>query len=178
MLDWLKELVIQGWTHIRPWFIIHAYESAGVLRFGRYHRKRGPGGIYWKIPFVEQVIEVTSCVTTLRLPAQYLTTKDGVSVAVASIVRYKIDDPEPYVRDIYDQHDVLADVTMGAVRRAIVEANYDDLLGALPEDKVATAVRRKANRYGFDIQEVTFTSFTRARPLMLISQQVFASLDN
>lgn len=177
MFDKIIDLVDRGWGHIRPWFIVHAYESAGVLRFGKYDRK-AEAGIHWKIPFIDEIIEVTSCTTTVRLPAQYLTTKDDKQVAVAAIIRYRIVDVEPYVKDIYDQHDVLCDVTMGAIRKCISESDYAALVENPPEEKVATMVRRKANRYGFEIQEITFTSFTRARPLMLITQQVLTSLDN
>lgn len=177
MFERIFEWIDRGWSHLKPFFVVDAFEKAAVLRLGRFHRAADPG-FHWKIPFVDQVFEVTACVTTVRLPAQYLTTKDDVQVALASIVKYEIVNVEPYVTGIFDQHDVLCDVTMGAIRRHVAEANYADLVANPPEEKVATAVRRKANRYGFDIHEVTFTSFTKARPFMLISQSVLKDLDN
>jgi len=176
-LEKLFELVRDAWAGVKPFFVIDAYETAGVLRLGKYHRTAGPG-LHWKLPFVDVPIEITTCATTVRLPAQYLTTKDDVSVAVAAIVAYKIVDVKPYITGIFDQHDVLCDVTMGAIRRAVAETAYKDLVENPPEERVATAVRRKANRFGFSIDAVTFTSFTKARPLMLITQSVLTSLDN
>ena len=173
LIEWLVE-VRDG---IKPFFVVDVFEHAGVLRFGRYHRTVGPG-LHWKIPFVDKPWEVTTCVTTVRLPAQYLTTRDGVPVSLASIVKYEIVDVEPYIKDIFDQHDVLCDVTMGAIRRAVSESEYQALIANPPEAQVATAVRRAAHRYGFKIHEVTFTSFTKARPLMLISQTPVKELDN
>jgi regulator of protease activity HflC (stomatin/prohibitin superfamily) len=178
MFDRIIDIIVQGWSAIRPWFVVDVYEKAGVLRFGGWNRAANPGKLHWKWPFIEKVIEITACVTTVRLPAQYLTTKDDFQVALAAIVKYEVKDVEPYITGIYDQHDVLCDVTMGAIRRYVAEQDYADLVQNPPEDKVATAVRRKANKYGFEIHEVTFTSFTRARPFMLISQSVFKELDN
>jgi membrane protease subunit HflK len=173
ILDWIDK----GWKHLKPFFVVDAFEKAGVLRFGKYHRTAEPG-FHWKLPFADEPWEVTTCVTTVRLPAQYLTTKDDASVALAAIIKYEIVDVEPYITGIFDQHDVLCDVTMGAIRKHIAEADYIDLVSNPPEEKVATAVRRAAHRYGFKIHEVTFTSFTKARPLMLITQNVLTSLDN
>lgn len=177
MLDRILDWIDRGWGLLKPFFIVDAYEKAGVLRFGKFNRAADPG-FHWKIPLCEKPIEITACVTTVRLPAQYLTTKDDIQVAVASIVKYEVKAVEKYITGIYDQHDVLVDVTMGAIRQHIAEANYADLIASPPEEKVATAVRRKAHRYGFEIHDVTFTSFTKARPFMLISQSVFTSLDN
>lgn len=173
IFDWID----RGWGYIRPWFICDAYERVGVLRFGQFHKEYGPG-IHWKIPFADKPIEITACVTTVRLPAQYLTTKDDISVALAAIIKYEVVKVEAYITGIFDQHDVLCDVTMGAIRKHVAEANYADLVANPPEKQVATAVRRAANRYGFEIHEVTFTSFTKARPIMLISQSVLKDLDN
>jgi regulator of protease activity HflC (stomatin/prohibitin superfamily) len=177
MFDRIFEWINSGWTHIKPFFIVNAYEKAGVLRFGKFQRAVEPG-FHWKIPFVDEAFEITACVTTVRLPAQYLTTKDDVQVSLAAIIRYEIKDVRPYITGIFDQHDVLCDVTMGAIRRRVVEANYQDLVQNPPEKQVATDVRRQANRYGFEIHEITFTSFTKARPIMLIQQQVLSNLDN
>lgn len=173
IFDWID----RGWGHLKPFFVVDAFERAGVLRLGRFQRSAQPG-FHWKIPFLDAVIEITACVTTVRLPAQYLTTQDDVQVALAAIIKYEIVDVEPYITGIFDQHDVLCDVTMGAIRRQVSENVYKDLVANPPEEKVATAVRRAAHRYGFKIHEVTFTSFTKARPIMLISQSVMRDLDN
>lgn len=173
----LFDLLRDAWVGLKPFFVVDVYETAGVLRFGKYHRT-APPGLHWKIPFVDAPVEITTCRTTVRLPTQYLTTKDDVAVAVAAIIAYEIVDVKPYITGIFDQHDVLCDVTMGAIRQAVAMAGYKDLVENPPEERVATAVRRKANRFGFSIDSVTFTNFTKARPLMLITQSAITNLDN
>jgi hypothetical protein len=49
ILDWID----RGWAHLKPFFVVDAFEKAGVLRFGQYHRSAEPG-FHWKIPFVDE----------------------------------------------------------------------------------------------------------------------------
>lgn len=175
ILDWIE----RGWSRIKPFFELDIYDKAAVMRFGRFHREVGPGGLYWKWPFVEHVVEITAVETTWRSIAQPLTTKDRQTVAVSTVVRYEIEKVEPYVTLIYDQHDVLADRTMGLIRRLVAKRTFDELVDAEePEKEIATQLRRAVHRYGFKIHDVTFTGFTRARPIMWITQSTAASLDN
>lgn len=174
IFDWLE----RGWSTIRPFFIVDCFEKGGVLRFGKYHRSAEPG-FHWKIPLVEKVMEITAVETTWHSPAQPLTTKDDVAVTVTTVVRYEVTDPKAYITGIFDQKDVLADRTMGAVRRLVARKTYRELVDAEePEKEIATLVKRAVHKYGFLIHEVTFTAFTKARPIMLISQSVLKDLDN
>lgn len=175
IFDWID----RGWSRIKPFWELDVFESAGVMRFGYFQRKIGPGGLHWKIPFIEHVIEVTSVETTWRSIAQPLTTKDYQTVAVSTVVRYEVEDVEPYITRIYDQHDVLADRTMGLIRRLVAKRTFVELVDAEePEKEIATALRRAVGKYGFKIHDVTFTGFTKARPIMWITQSTAASLDN
>jgi membrane protease subunit HflK len=167
MFERLIDLLLSLGDKLLPCFIIEAYEAGAVLRFGKYHRGVDPG-IHWKIPFVERVIEIVACTTTMRLPPQTLTTADGKSVVVTAIVRYNVRDVKPYVTDIYDQHDALGDVTMGAIREAVRSATLEQLASAPPEKEIATSVRRKVGRYGIEVEAVTFSDLAAVRSFRLI----------
>jgi len=174
----LLDLIRDAWSGFKPFFVVDAFETAGVLRFGKYHRTAFPG-LHWKLPFIDVPIEITTVETTWHSPAQPLTTKDDVPVTVMTVVRYSIRDVQPYITKIYDQKDVLADRTMGLVRRLVARSTYRELVdNEEPEKDIATKLRRAGSKYGFEVEEVTFTGFTKARPLMLITQSVLASLEN
>jgi membrane protease subunit HflK len=173
----LLDAIIGWWNWLRPCFVVRAWERGVVLRFGAYNRDLAPG-LHWKWPLIEEPVEFTACISTVRLPAQSLTTKDDVQVTLAAIVKYEIVDPKPYAVEIWDQHDVLADVTMGAIRRLTAQAEYSALVTQPPEQEILSAVRKEVNKYGFKIHAVTLTTFTRARPLMLLNQSAVINLDN
>lgn len=170
MFEKLIDLVIGAWHRLCPLEIIEAYNRGVVLRFGVYDRTLQPG-LHWKWPVFEDIVSVLSCITTMPLAPQTLTTKDDVGVVVAAVVKYQITNPEKYVTDIWDQKDVLADVSMGAVRKAVSEIDYVTLVQSPPEEVIHKAVRKATVRYGFDVQAVTFTDIGRVRSIRLIQAQ-------
>lgn len=167
MFEKLIDLLISLWGRLCPLEIIEAYNKGGVLRLGRYHRTLEPG-LHWKWPIIEDIVSVLACETTQRLPPQTITTKDGVGVVVAAIVRFHIEKIQPYVTDIWDQQDVLVDVSMGAVRLAVSEVDYGVLVSEPPERRVLELVRERVNRYGFKIHAITFTDLGKVRSFRLI----------
>ena len=167
MFERLLELIFQLWDFIKPAVVVKQYEGGVVLRLGLWRRTLAPG-FHWKWPLFEYVLEATTCVTTVRLPAQSLTTKDGKGVVAAAIVKYEIKDVKPYLLDIFDQNDVLVDVTMGAIRRAVSAADYAALMTEPPEKAVLEEVRGEVNKYGFKVHRLTFTDFALVKSIRLI----------
>lgn len=176
MLDKLLELFLQFGTLVAPCAVVRVYERGVVLRFGRCHRVLEPG-IHWKWPLAEDVTEINTVVTTMRLPPQTLTTNDDVSVVVSAIVKYQITDPVKYLSEIWDAGDVLGDTTMGAIRQAIGNMTYQQLMAESPEKLVIAYVRNEVNQYGFKIYRITFTDLAKVRSYRLI-QQAAKDLDN
>lgn len=176
MFERLIDLIIQFGTRLTPCQIVQVYEGGVVLRFGCYHRTVQPG-LAWKWPVIESIFTANTVLTTVRLPPQTLTTKDDIGVVVAAIIKYQVVDVKPYVTEIWDQHDVLMDVTMGAIRQAVVEMNYHDLINGAPEKRVQDAVRAEVNQYGFRIRKITFTDMGKVRSFRLI-QQAAVNIDN
>lgn len=160
---------MKGWAWITPILVIDAYQGAVVLRWGLFSRTLGPG-MHWKWPIAEEAYVDATCVTTMRMPPQTLTTKDDVGVVVQAIVKYQIADMRPYVTEIFDQKDVLGDVTMGAIRAAVQEHTWTELKASASESVILELVRKECNRYGFKIHKITFTDIGRVRSLRLIQQ--------
>ena len=167
MLEQIGAFIAAWWDRLAAAEIVDVYANGGVLRWGRYHRTLGPG-FHWKWPLAERVVDVLTCETTQRVPPQSLTTKDGVSIVATCIVRYQINDVEKYVSLIWDQQDVLLDVTAGAVRKATCEMNWAELLATPPEEVVLKLVRAAVNKYGFKIHAVTFTDLSKAHSIRLV----------
>lgn len=169
MFTKLLDLLMQTWNRVSPFEVIKEYEGAVVLRFGRYSRTIGPG-LSFKIPIIEEAISCNTCLTTIRLPPQTLTTRDDVPVVVSALVKYAVKDVKLFLLEIWDQTDVLADVTMGAIRMAVNALSYTDLVTSPPEPQVLEAVRKEANQYGFKVHKITFVDLGRVKSLRLIQQ--------
>ena len=176
MLDQLLSFLAHGWRHIAPWKVVPVYQTCGVLRLGKYHRTI-TCGFNWKWPVIDDVIDVDTVVTTLRLKPQTCTTKDGKSVVVCGIVKYQIINVEPYIKSIWDQKDVMTDVAMSNILTAVRTVTFDELYTSPPENKVAAAVRREVKDYGFDIIAVRFTDLGQCRSLRLIGHNPATAMD-
>jgi len=75
MFDKLIDFLLETLDKVLPFFIVNQYDEAVLLRRGLFH-KQFKGGIYFKIPFLDEVISQTVVTTTMQLPAQSLYTKD------------------------------------------------------------------------------------------------------
>lgn len=168
MIEKLLDLAEKLWTLVTPIVVVHPWQGAGVMRLGLYHRTLGPG-YHAKWPLLEDVVETETCETTMRLPPQSLMTKDGKDLVTTGTLRYQLVDVKPYVCDVYDQKDALADNAMGAIASVIRNRTLEQLQD---EDGTSRAiidlVRKRVNKYGFKILNVTLTDFSRARSFRLI----------
>lgn len=165
LLDMLKE----GWELLCPFVVIAAYQNAGVLRFGLYHRTLKPG-FHWKWPLAEEINQQEVTMTTMRLPPQTLTTKDGKSVVAAIAVKYWLADVQPYITNCTDQKDVLIDVGMGALHDAVMAVTWDELASE-PHTVVRAIleqIRKEVNEYGFRIKGIKFTDRGTMKSLRLV----------
>lgn len=169
MLEKLIDVVLQGWSIVKPFFIVLAYEDGVVLRFGLYHRSVN-SGFHWKWPMIEVEKLATTAITTLELRPQTLTTADGKSIVVSAIVKYQIRDAKPYLLEVWDAVDVLKDVTMGAIKQLVARAQYVQLNDTAVETQVLEQVRKEVNQYGFKVHRVTFVDLGQIKSYRLITE--------
>jgi len=169
MFEKLIDVVLQGWSILKPGFIVLAYESGVVLRLGKFHRTVDPG-FHLKWPFVETVLTTTTVITTMELRPQTLTTADNKSVVVTAIVKYQIRDAKPFLLEIWDSVDVLKDVTMGAIRQTIGRLPYEALSSPDVELQVLELARKEVNQFGFKIHRVTFVDLGQIRSFRFIGE--------
>ncbi len=176
MIERILDLLAGGWDLIAPLFVVKVYEGGVVLRFGKYQRTVEPG-LHFKWPLVDLHQTTKTCVTTMRLPPQTLTTADDHSVVVSAVVKYQVRDVRPLLTEIWDAADVLADTCMGAIRRTVNDKSYADLVKADAEDAVLERIRAEVNRYGFKVHRLTFTDLGRVRSIRLV-QPTPINIDN
>jgi membrane protease subunit HflK len=176
MFKEVLDFLVSVGSDLLPFTVVTAYQNAGVLRLGHYHRTLGPG-FHWKIPFADDVNSQAVCESTQRIPPQTLMTKDGHNVTVSAVVRFQIINVEAYICLIWDQGDVLIDTTAGAVMEAVMDSTLEQLRIEPPTRRVLELVRKECNRYGFKIHKITFPDLAETWAIRLI-QPLGANLAN
>lgn len=160
MLNWLKELLVLGYDHVKFWQVVDQWEVGVMLRFGKVQRSLFPG-LYFKIPFAE-IAQTNPGITDFTKTFQQLTTKDDVRVGVETTSRFRIVDPELHWRSIYQGKDCVDEIVKIAAAESIENRDYKDILGERGASQVTQRkARAEAKKYGMEVESITFTAFGR-----------------
>lgn len=117
-------------------FIVRQDRQAIVLRFGAYSRViNAPGteqpGLYFKIPFVENVIIYDRRNIGLVLEGQPIVASDQERLIVDAMVRWRINDPRRFYQSALTEEggaQRLETFTESAMRRALGAATSNDII--------------------------------------------------
>ena len=126
MFDRLIDKIIEIWDIIVPFITIHDYERAVVLRNGKFKKILEPG-FYLKIPYVDYILSHHIAITTIGLHPQSVTTKDGESIVVRGIIKYKIIDVHNYLILVNDAEDAMGDTRRRRVKDTINEKDWEGI---------------------------------------------------
>lgn len=167
MFDKLFELLKVLWNDVVPYYIINEFESACILRWGKFHRV-SDAGIFWKLPFGDYVYAYHVRTQTTHLTPQTLTTKDKKSVVIKAIVRYNIYDVQAYTLQVYDAHDALCDTTQGIIASIVKNYDWDKVLEGI-EVEITEKVNAAVTEWGIEVEKVTLSDQGEIRTIRLIN---------
>jgi len=108
--------------------LINQYERGVVFRLGRVRSEVKQPGLRVIIPGVDQMRKVSMRIVTLPIESQKIITKDNVSVDVAAVAYYQIQDP---IKSIVEIENVVAAIYQNAqttVRNVIGQSTLDEVL--------------------------------------------------
>ena len=149
--------LVAGWSSI---VVIDERQRAIVTQLGEYKRTLTHPGLYFKIPFVQDVSRMESRILTNDAePAEYLTL-DKKRLLADPITRWRVADPLKFYTTVHDESGAgarLQDIVNSELRRELAIRDFDYIIGAERENmmrQVAVSVRRKAQEYGIDIVDV------------------------
>lgn len=117
-------------------FVVRQEHQAIVLRFGQYTRViNAPGtdqpGLYFKLPFVESVVQFDRRSLGLTLNAQDFVASDQERLIVDAVVRWQIAEPRRFYQSALTEEggsQRLATFAQAAIRRALGSATTDEII--------------------------------------------------
>ena len=154
MFDKLADLLVRFGRDMLPFVIIEQWNGAVQLRFGKWVRNLS-GGIYFKIPFFDSIIECPVITQSVNLPSQTLTTLDDESIVLKSIIRYKVSNIQTYLLNVMHANDVLIDTTQGMIRDVVELTTWEDLVDV--NETITDKVKEYVVRWGIEVEAVTIT---------------------
>lgn len=159
LLRWIPGLVLGlviVYVLFQGFYTLEPHEQAVVLRFGQYHDTRGPGGLHFKVPLMDQAVVVDTSEQSVRLPfgigigddvnpnnirqarqdEVLLLTGDLYAGVVEWNVDWRIVEPKDFLFSIAEQdiNDTIVAVSRSVMNRVVGDYSADEILTSKREE--------------------------------------------
>ncbi|MDR2521547.1 MAG: slipin family protein [Spirochaetaceae bacterium] len=135
------------------------WERAVVLRFGKFHKVKGPG-LFIRLPFIDTVAEkIDIRIRVSDFSAQETLTLDSVTVTVDAVCFWHIWDPEKALLEVENYEEAVVLSAKTALRSAVSSHDLSAFLahGELVETQIRGDVDRKTTDWGITIHHIEIT---------------------
>jgi membrane protease subunit HflC len=129
-------------------FIVDQRQQALVLRFGAVRTVAEQPGLYFKVPFIENVVYLDRRVLDLDLPAQEVIASDQKRLVVDAYARYRILDPLRFyqtVNTIAGANNRLGAIVSSTVRGVLGDATFTDVVRT-EREALMRLIRERVNQ--------------------------------
>jgi len=141
--------------------VVKEYDRGVIFFLGKATGVRGPGLIIL-IPILEQMTKVTLRTITMQIPSQKIITKDNVSIDIAAVAYYLIDDPMKSVIGIENVTSAVNQISQTTVRNVVGQFMLDELLSQTTEInlKIKEVIDTHTEPWGVQVTAVEIKDIT------------------
>ncbi|NLD39069.1 MAG: slipin family protein [Desulfatiglans sp.] len=136
--------------------ITRQYARAVLFRFGRLSGIKGPG-LFFIIPFIDQIVRVDLRIRQLDVPKQTIITKDNISVDVDAVIYYHVKDASKAIVEVEDYEAATALIAQTTLRDVLGQNDLDMILSdreALNQ-RIQSSLETLTSSWGIDVDVVT-----------------------
>lgn len=108
--------------------IVNQYERGVVFRLGKVQSTIKDPGMRFIIPIVDRMRKVTLRIVTLPVDSQKVITKDNVSIDVAAVAYYQVQDPTKSIVAIENAMSATYQIAQTTVRNVVGQSSLDEVL--------------------------------------------------
>lgn len=130
---------------LSSYYIVHPSERALILQFGSPIRAVDDPGLYFKLPFVQNVVYFDKRVLNFDAPSQEVPTLDQNQVIVDAFARFQIVDPLLFFQTVNNEDGIqvrLTSIISSNLRRAIGDVPMSTILSAHRADLMQQITRQ------------------------------------
>lgn len=145
-------------------FVVQITQHAIVQRFGEVTRQPiSEPGLYFKVPFIENVVMVDKRILDLDLPVQTVLSTDRQNLDVDAFARYRITQPLRFfqtVRTVPNANTRLVSFVNASLRNVIAGATLSQLIRTDRDrlmNRIQEEVNREATTLGVEIVDLRLT---------------------
>jgi regulator of protease activity HflC (stomatin/prohibitin superfamily) len=136
--------------------IINQYERGVIFRLGKVRPSVKEPGLRVIIPFIDRMMKVGLRIVTLPVDSQQIITKDNVSIDVAAVAYYQVNDPIKSVVEIENVISATYQIAQTTVRNVVGQSSLDDVLSqtAAINDKIKDILDGATVKWGIFVNTV------------------------
>jgi regulator of protease activity HflC (stomatin/prohibitin superfamily) len=136
--------------------IINQYERGVVLRLGRVRGGVKEPGLRLLIPIIDQMKKISIRIVTLPVDSQQVITKDNVSIDVAAVAYYQVNNPIKSVVEIENVISATYQIAQTTVRNIVGQSSLDEVLSqtAAINDKIKKILDVATAKWGIYVSTV------------------------
>ncbi|MGH7156685.1 MAG: slipin family protein [Candidatus Saccharimonadales bacterium] len=110
--------------------LINQYQRGVVFRLGRVRGSVKEPGLRVIVPVIDRIHRIDLRIVTLPVDSQKIITKDNVSIDVAAVAYYQINDPTKSVVEIQNVIDATYQIAQTTIRNVVGQSSLDEVLSA------------------------------------------------
>ena len=160
---WLPVLLVLGLA-VATWnlalFTVPVWMQAMVVQLGDPVRDVREPGLYWKIPFIQEVTYFDRRLLDYDASPKEILTRDKQQLVVDNYTRWRIIDPLQFYRTVRDQHGAqsrLDDIVYSNLRETLGRHTLREIVSeqrAALLREVTKSSAKKAREYGIEVVDV------------------------
>lgn len=136
--------------------LVNQYEKGVVFRLGRVTPNPKEPGLRVIIPFVDVMRKVDMRIITLPVDSQQIITKDNVSVDVAAVAYYQVNDATKALVEISNVVAATYQIAQTTIRNIVGQSSLDEVLSETTKinDKIKGILDSATEKWGVYISTV------------------------
>jgi regulator of protease activity HflC (stomatin/prohibitin superfamily) len=136
--------------------ITRQYARAVLFRFGWLSGGRGPG-LFFIIPFIDQIVRVDLRIRQLDVPKQTIITRDNISVDVDAVIYYHVKDATKAIVEVEDYEAATALIAQTTLRDVLGQNDLDMILSDREtlNQKIQSSLEALTSSWGINVDVVT-----------------------
>jgi regulator of protease activity HflC (stomatin/prohibitin superfamily) len=149
-------LFAAGFIIIAGLRLINQYERGVVFRLGKVQSNVKQPGLRVIIPIVDQLRKVDLRIITLPVDSQQVITKDNVSIDVAAVAYYHVNDPVKAIVEISNVAAATYQIAQTTVRNVVGQSALDVVLSETSEinEKIKVILDTVTEKWGVVVSAV------------------------
>lgn len=165
--DWINDIVRWFAQFLPQWDLLDPTEGGVKFKPGYKIVVLKPGHIYWWWPVTTNIYTIETKRQPLTI-SQRLTTADGISVMVETVIVYTIDDVEKAIVDTRDHEDTISEIGEKVTVKPVMSREFDQVRVDIADsnklnNEIKSGARTELGAYGVKVVDGYVKSFVKTK---------------